>query len=286
MDVEWKPNRGVARWPARAAIRAVKGTETMTEHTAEGFSPEDLRTYRSKGYVVIRGVLGKEEVEAIREECNCLWDRDDIFTDGNLRVERRPAVAGGTVRDRLDPVVDLSPLLNRLAADERILSMARDAIGGNVRLFKDKLIFKRPGTMGYGAHQEFGYWEDLGYPGDSFVNIQVCIEDSGADSGPVEFIPGVHDRRLPGPPEEPRDVDESLFDPDQWELAVAKAGDIVAFHALAPHRSGPNVSDQRRATLFLTYIDARYEGAYEALYDYRLGAMRSAVGRKQRSFFR
>jgi len=286
VDVEWQRNRGVARRPLGPATRAVMGTETMTERAATGLSPDDLHTYRSKGFVVVRGVLGAEEIDALREECGRLWDRDDIFADGNLRVERRSAVTGGTVRDRLDPVVDISPPLRRLTEDDRILAIARDAIGCDARLFKDKLIFKRPGTMGYGAHQEFGYWEDLGYPGDAFVNIQVCIDDSSAESGPVEFVAGFHDRRLPGPPEEPRDVDETLFDPGQWEPAVARAGDVVTFHALTPHRSGPNVSDGRRAALFLTYIDARFEGAYEALYDYRLGLLKAAAGGKHRPFFR
>jgi len=258
----------------------------MTDRAAAGLSPDDRHAYQSKGYVVVRSVLDAEEVERLREECDRLLGRDDIFADGNLRVERRSAVAGGTVRDRLDPVVDVSPPINRLAGDDRMLALARDAIGGEADLFKDKLIFKRPGTMGYDAHQEWAYWEDLGYPGDSFVNIQVCIDDCGADSGPVEFVAGVHDRRLPGPPEEPRDVDESIFDPGQWEPAVARAGDVVIFHALTPHRSGPNVSQARRAALFLTYIDARFEDAYERLYDYRLGALRAAADGKHRPFFR
>lgn len=235
-----------------------------TPDTPAGLPGDALAAYRTRGFVAVPRVLDAGEVADLRRECDRLLA--DVATGAGERVLRRGTSGGGAVADRLDPVVDVSAPLRRLADDARLTAIARDAVGAEARLFKDKLIFKRPGTVGYGAHQEYGYWQGLGYPPDAYVNIVVCIDPQVPDSGPLQFYPGAHGGRLPGPPAEPRDVDEALLDAGAWETLAADAGDVVAFHALTPHRSGANGSAGPRAALFLTYIDARHDGAYAAYY--------------------
>lgn len=81
----------------------------------------DVVRYRTDGYVAVRGRFDSAEVSVWRRECERLWDGLDPDQIGP-RVQQRARVGGGKVIDRLDAVIELSPLFAALARDERILS--------------------------------------------------------------------------------------------------------------------------------------------------------------------
>ena len=54
-------------------------------------------------------------------------------------------------------------------------------------LFKDKLIFKRPGALGYGLHQDYIAWKS--FP-ESFVTVIVAIDPATEEKEPGG-IPGI-----------------------------------------------------------------------------------------------
>ena len=132
----------------------------------------------------------------------------------------------------------------------RMIDLAATLLGGPCQLMKDKFIRKPAGAPGYTVHQDAAYWHELGISGERIVSLAVLIDRCGAASGPLEFAPG-HHHRLLTPPGVVADPDPAIF--DRFEAVIGEAGDIVAFSALAPHRSRPNLSDADRTILFLTY---------------------------------
>jgi ectoine hydroxylase-related dioxygenase (phytanoyl-CoA dioxygenase family) len=236
--------------------------------SAEAWSAgEELGThYWRDGYVIVRNRFHRDEIAGWRAECDRLWSVVDGDPD-TPRVQWRGHAREGQVRDRIDPVVDISPVFAALAADPRIVSPAREVLRAEPALMKAKLIIKRRGTAGYAMHQDYPYWAPLGIPADDLLTLLVSIDPARADNGAVEVFARLHHRPLESRPSEPLDVDESRMDLSRGRVAELAPGDLLLFHSLTPHRSGSNGSGGSRRALFFTYTTAAHGDVYRRYHD-------------------
>ena len=224
----------------------------MVDLTAHGSDTSttrcpSLRPYQVRGWQVIKGWLSSAEVQRLADEADRLAKDVQLF-------ELRGAVrASDTRTDRLDPVIDVSSIYYTLAFGRRQLNLASLALGAEALLMKDKIIYKPPKANGYAAHQDFAYWQGLGYAPNDFVTICLCIDAMTASSGAVEFARGANWTLLT-PPGEIRDPTEQVL--GAFETCCAQAGDAIIFSSLVPHRSAQNVSLAARRTLYFTYVRA------------------------------
>jgi len=226
--------------------------------TNERTTSQILEAYRRDGFFSLRGVFSPEDVDVWRAECRRLWQEVDAGA-GQARVQFRDQEKGGTIADRIDPLLDVSPVFAELAWGAALTGIAAEVLGEPVEVFKAKLIMKRPGTMGYGMHQDYPYWEFVGIPADEFVNLVVALDGSSAENGAMELFPGRHHERIPADPKgHEHDTDESLLDLRSGIILDLAPGDMGVFHGYTPHRSGPNRSKRSRRNLYFTYIPARY----------------------------
>jgi ectoine hydroxylase-related dioxygenase (phytanoyl-CoA dioxygenase family) len=227
--------------------------------TAAPFTPAEIDGYRRDGFLIRRGYFGAGEVARWTAECERLWQ--EVSNDlRNARVQWRDRVDGGRVADRIDPVLDLSPAYRELADDPRLLGAAELLLEGTAAVFKAKLITKRPGTAGYGLHQDYPYWEPLGLPADAYVNVLVAFDQFDEASGATEVFPGLHRAKLPAAGDAPLDADASAVEGRPPVLFELEPGGVVFFHSLLPHRSAPNRGNRPRRGLFLTYLPSRHAG--------------------------
>jgi 2-aminoethylphosphonate dioxygenase len=224
--------------------------------------------YWRDGYATVPNRFSADEIAAWRAECDRLWGVVDGDPDA-ARVQWRGHAREGQIRDRIDPVVDISPVFAGLAADPRVVAAVREVLRAEPALMKAKLIAKRPGTAGYAMHQDFPYWAPLGIPADDLLTLQVSIDPARADNGAVELFARLHHRRLESRPHEPLDVDDSRMDLSRGEVAELAAGDLLLFHSLTPHRSGPNGSTGPRRALFFTYTTAAHGDVYRRYQDHQ-----------------
>ncbi len=216
--------------------------------------PTWLDGYRAHGFVRIPAVIDADEVDDLSRECTRLSELPGVLDPNNLRT-RVTAAGTETVDrsvDRIDPVTDLSPLLARLAQDERITAPVDAAVGEPAVLFRDKVILKPPGADGYAMHQDAAYWADTQPPAGSLAAM-LAIDPSGPENGALELVPGRHHRLLT-PEGVPADLDPADL-PEPVTLSL-DAGDLVLFSLLTPHRSGGNSSTTSRRTAFFTYFPA------------------------------
>ncbi len=205
--------------------------------------------WQEKGWALVPGLIGDDELDALRGEAKRLWaDKSQFVVRGT--VPNSPAR-----NDRLDPFIDLSPAFAKLARDARLLAVVGDVLDGAPQLMKDKLIFKPGGAGGYAAHQDGAYWQGMGFDLGRFLTAFLFLDDATADNGAVECTSGQHRGLLT-----PRGIvaDPAEDQLDAFSLVDAAAGDLLLVHALTPHRSGSNRTPAMRRALAFTYgVDAR-----------------------------
>jgi ectoine hydroxylase-related dioxygenase (phytanoyl-CoA dioxygenase family) len=214
--------------------------------------PTWLAGYRERGFVRLAAVIDADEVGDLSNECTRLSELPGVLDPNNLRTRVTAAGAEVVERtvDRIDPVTDLSPVMARLADDERIKGPIASAVGEPAVLFKDKLILKPPGADGYAMHQDAAYWAGRQPPAGS-VAAMLAIDACGPENGALELVPGMHQRLLT-PEGVPADLDPANL-PEPITLSL-NPGDLVIFSLLTPHRSGSNRSTSSRRAVFFTYF--------------------------------
>jgi ectoine hydroxylase-related dioxygenase (phytanoyl-CoA dioxygenase family) len=230
--------------------------------TARGLSEAEVEAYRREGWAIVKGMFDSADVSGWIEECDRLWG-SVVVDRSNPRVQWRKHQDGVEVADRIDPVLDISPAFAALVADARLVAAASRLLDGTAAAFKAKLITKRPGTGGYGLHQDYPYWAKLGLAAAEYVNALVPFDPFDAANGSPEMFPGLHHAQAPAPPGAPLDTDESVVAGRRGIVLELAPGDVVLFHSLVPHRSGPNLGERPRRGLFLTYVPSRFAALHE-----------------------
>ena len=210
---------------------------------ADLLAREHQEQYDRDGFAKVPGVFSPLEVSEFCNEADRLFQRTDLIDSDNIRCRWQNHVETGECRfDCFDPVIDLSPTMERLARDPRIIGAVSALYGEPACLFKDKLIFKPPNTAGYGLHQDYICWES--FP-ESFVTVIVAIDPADAASGATEVFPGYHKLgSLSARDGMYHELTGQQVDLSKGVVLDLAAGDIAIFSGFTPHRSGPNRSDQ------------------------------------------
>ncbi len=230
-----------------------------------------VAAYRQDGVGLLRGLLGAEDIAGLCAETDRLWAQFHSSGPANLRLGIRRDLAGDIVVDRLEPLADVSLVFASLNRHPTLVRLAEAGLGEPVTVMKEKLIYRRPGTRGFGAHRDQTYTTvKSGVPGSEVLTLSLALDPVLLVSGPIEFFPSLRLKAVPAPPGEPRDVAESALAGVPSLLAELHPGDAVLFDGQIPHRSAPNRSQHPRRTCMISYVPARYPQARDHYYAGRL----------------
>lgn len=233
----------------------------------------DLERYRRDGYLVLRSVIGEEDLVELRSEVDRLSHvlAEDPESWGHSVDWERDAtgapVRGGAIA-RIEPLIDLSPAFAALAADPRITGPAERIFDDGVELFEDKLNLKLPGGGGFPWHQDWSCcWRAHT---DDLVTCFLSLDDTTPENGPLQVIPGSHTPRACLPFNEAFDpVIGPDFEVDPREISEQRsvtpdlrAGDMIVFDPYLLHYSDRNASDRPRRTIIYTYGPQRLGRLY------------------------
>lgn len=208
--------------------------------------------YDADGFLVVRRVFSADRVAELDAEAQRLLTRVDLIDTANIRCRWQNHVDTGECRfDCFDPVIDLSDACERAARDPRLLEIVSGLYGEPACLFKDKLIFKAPGSLGYNLHQDYISWKS--FP-TTFLTVIVAIDPTDASNGATEVFSGYHQQGCMSP----RDgmyhqLSEDAVDQSTGVILELAPGDIAIFSGYTPHRSAPNRSTESRRLLYLSY---------------------------------
>ncbi|OOZ16983.1 hypothetical protein BOW28_08290 [Solemya velum gill symbiont] len=220
-------------------------------------------SYLNDDYLVIRQALDQTCVDILAGECDRLSADEENF---DQLIAARKNLDGRLVRDRLDPLSRISEVFKELSNNNAITSIVSNLFDGDCHLFKDKLIYKPPGTTGYLLHQDYTRYSFTGIPASDILSVMIPTDPATEQSGAITIFSGYTDKILPAPPGDPYAADPSAVNLDEGIMIELEPGDLLLFHSAAPHLSGPNLTHHPKRAAFITYNHGKYGQQYNHYY--------------------
>jgi len=226
-----------------------------------------IEQFDRDGYLLLEGLFDAAEVERMQEGARALLADPDALAAETLITEP----GGREIRSIFD-IHKQSPLLARLAADQRLAGLARYLLGGDVYIHQSRLNYK-PGFEGreFYWHSDFETWHvEDGMPRMRALSMSVLLAENMAANGPLMLIPGSHRRFLCCVGETPDDHYKQSLKKQQYGVpdddslaelahrhgivqATGKPGTVVVFDCNVMHGSAGNISPFPRSNAFFVY---------------------------------
>ena len=222
-------------------------------------TPDQVDAFNTHGFFVYRGAFTPAEIGSVTAAIDPLEQATVAFANskpgGRFRL---------TVTESISFTIHIagqSPVLAAFAQHPVVRGICHDLIGEGVRLYWDQSVYKKTERP-----QEFPWHQDNGYTfvePQQYLTLWIPLVDVDEANGCPWIAPGLH--RLGTLEHWQGEAGRiCLEDAPDAVAAPARAGDIVVFSSLAPHRTGPNLSGQVRKAYILQYAP---EGAYVRLPD-------------------
>lgn len=216
--------------------------------TARALSREQVAQFDEQGFLLRPGAFDADAVLRAQQEIAPAEKKLEEFLrsreDGKLFIAKADALTFTT------HVVTRSRFLREFSAAPPILDLCHDLIGPDVRLYWDQAVYKKPGNP-----DEFPWHQDNGYTfilPQQYLTCWVALTDTDERNGCPWVVPGLH--RYGTLLHEMTDLGwECAIDRSAAVPVPAKAGDIVVFSSLTPHRTGPNLTEDVRKAYILQY---------------------------------
>jgi len=228
--------------------------QDSTRSDARRLTSGQIAQFDAHGFVRIENVFTPSEVAGVIAAIDPLEEKGEEWLRGR---GGRVSISEADVITFTIHLVTRSPALRAFAAHPAIKDICHDLIGDDVRLYWDQSVYKKTGR-----EQEFPWHQDNGYTfiePQQYLTLWIPLVDVDAENGCPWIAPDVHRGGTLEHWLTPIGY-KCLEDVPDAVCVPGKAGDIIAFSSLAPHRTGPNLKKGSvRKAYILQYAP---DGAY------------------------
>lgn len=229
--------------------------------------PDELDLYDRLGFLRFPALLEPGELGELRAEVRRLA-ADPALAATEL-VVREPT--GDAVRSVFD-VHEVSPVIARLVADERLAGRARQILGSDVYVHQSRVNLK-PGFRGreFYWHSDFETWHvEDGMPSMRALSVSISLTENTATNGSLLVLPGSHRTFVGCVGETPEDhykeslrsqelgtpddrTLEQLVDEHGIEVVTGPPGSALLFDCNLMHGSSSNITPMPRSNVFIVF---------------------------------
>jgi ectoine hydroxylase-related dioxygenase (phytanoyl-CoA dioxygenase family) len=266
---------------------------------AEQGSDEDyIAAYLRDGYAIVRGVFGRDEIEAIGAAADQIYAEGVAhgrsFRHGNLFYNVASSLGGEPLVRMVQWPSYHQPVLNRVRLDVRIAQLLEPLIGRDLKQIINQMHWKAPGTLGdFAWHQDSrsrrpaSAYRNLA---TSYVQTGLAVDPHTPEAGGMRFIPGSHLRGDLGMDCSKKALGTAMSDGTLKAVGLSAAdavdlvlepGDLALWSPYLVHGSGTNRSEHRRRFYINGYVIAqdcdRGERAFRSGQPVPLGAKPALV---------
>jgi len=228
-------NRGFAWMPVRGPFRLV--------------SDEQARSFNERGFFVLENAIDSVTVEQLRDAIDPFEAQTEEFL--RSRPDRRMFIAEADGISFTTFLVNRSRLIRDFSASAVFQDLCHDLIGPDARLYWDQAVYKKPEYP-----KPFPWHQDNGYTyiePQAYLTCWLALNDATVDNGCPWVIPGGHLRGTLAHRESKLGYVCREHDGAEAVAVPVRAGSIVVFSSLMPHRTGPNVTSGVRKSYILQY---------------------------------
>lgn len=227
---------------------------------------DELEHFSTKGWLLLDGLLDVSVV-ALQAEVDLVaawpeegeWLHHYELTDGGRRLART------------ENFTPFSPILSSLLREGPIPDVAGQLLGEPALLYKEKINYKGVGGAGFSPHQDKPAYPFV----DRVLSVMVAVDDATVENGCLFVVDGWHHEVLAQ--DDRGCIEARIVAGLDWEPVELRAGATLFFHALTPHRSGPNTSAHDRRALYPTYNGVSEGDLRDAYYAEKLRAFAEDV---------
>ena len=213
------------------------------------------------GYVVIENLLGPSEISTITDALYGI--EDDFRRTGELPGPSCFNTSTSEDFFRIDNLPHLASCFFEYVTHPRIVGMAQEIVGGNVRLQQSDAHIRRPlGEIPetYGFHRTMGptyHHIEKGLYHFTFIKALTNLTDLGPDDGGTTVIAGTH--KIPD--EVPKDaiIAAAYEDPSMIHQVKAPAGSTLLFFESLMHAAGIIRSGRERPLILSGYLPVMFQ---------------------------
>jgi ectoine hydroxylase len=223
----------------------------------------DVDFYHRNGYVLLRSMFSREEIELLHRSAKADKDLDD---HGFGKADGE----GGVVRLALwnHPGDSIYGMFARCAS---VVDSCEKLLGGEVYHYHSKMIMKEPRIGGaWTWHQDYGYWYQNGVLFPLLTSISIAVDRATTENGCLQIIGRSHEL---GRIDHIHTGDQAGADKDRVAEILKvlplihvemEPGDALFFHPNLLHRSDQNRSEHPRWSMICCYNAARNNPYKEA----------------------
>lgn len=176
----------------------------------------------------------------------------------------------GRTLARTENFTPFSDLLRELLTEGAVPGIAGQLLGEEAVLYKEKINYKAPGGAGFSPHQDKPAYPFV----DAVLSVMIAVDDATVDNGCLFVVDGGHGALLE---QDHRGcIAPAVVESLDWHPVELPAGATLFFHALTPHRSGPNATREPRRALYPTYNGASEGMLRDAYYAEKRRVLASA----------
>ena len=225
-EFEWAPTRGPFR----------------------RISAEQARRYDTDGFFLLDDALDDATVASLLDEIDPIEAETEALLrklpDGKYFIARAGEI---TFAPHL---VTRSARLREFCGGPLFRDLVHDLIGPTVRLYWEQSVYKKPETAA-----DFPWHQDNGYTyiePQQYLTCWIALTDTDETNGCPWAVPGLH--RGGTLRHWMTDLGWRCLSEAPDAVAVpARAGSIVVFSSLTPHRTGPNLTDAVRKAYIVQF---------------------------------
>ncbi len=210
---------------------------------------DQARSFNEKGFFVLEDAFDPETIARLITEIDPHEARIEEFV--RAQPGKRLLISEADGISFTIHLVRHSQFLREFSASQVFADLCHDLIGPDVRLYWDQAVYKKPE---YPKH--FPWHQDNGYTfiePQAYLTCWIALTDATIENGCPWIIPGGHlHGTLKHRASEAGYVCREEDGPEATAVPI-RAGGIVVFSSLTPHRTGPNVTKEVRKTYILQY---------------------------------